>query len=322
MPHAATTAADLVLRTIADMELIYALQEVASPALDRIMLLITNLGSEQGYVFLLVLAFVVIDARRGRSLAIIFLAGMYLNFVLKLAFSTQRPFHIDPAVARSEAAIETAPGSGFPSGHAQGAMTFWGTAATFIRRRWFTLLAAVIVALLSVSRLYLGVHLPIDVVGGLVIGMLVIISGVAMQRSGIRPSRSVVIVGGLLVPLALQLALPIEGSGVLLGGLAAFIVGPELIRHETKGALLGRVVLGAIAVALVFGVLMGTSVLLSEEVKRSGTGSFLRFLVLGLCGTALVPYIGRVTGLTPKATSGRPGAVAAGPASANPADGS
>ena len=294
------------------MELIHALQDVASPALDRIMLLVTNLGSEQGYVLLLILGFVVVDAKLGRSLAIVFLSGMYLNAVLKLAFSTQRPFQIDPTVARSAAAIETATGPGFPSGHAQGAMTFWGTAATFVRRGWFTLLAAVIVALVSVSRLYLGVHLPIDVIGGLAIGMLVIVIGVALQRSAVRLSRPVVILGGVLVPLALQLAVPTEDSGVFLGGLAAFIVGPELIKHETRGPLLGRVVLGVLAVALVFGALMGSSVLLSEEVKRSVVGSFLRYLVLGLCGTALVPYLGRSTGLTPtRAAVTEPGTAAA-----------
>lgn len=283
------------------MELIYALQEVATPALDRVMLLITNLGSEQGYVVMLIVAFVVIDARLGRSLAIIFLSGMYLNFVLKLAFSTQRPFQIDPTVARSPAAIDTAPGSGFPSGHAQGAMTFWGTSAAFVKRRWFTLLAAVLVAAISVSRLYLGVHLPVDIIGGLVVAMVVIVVGVIVHRSKTRLPKTVIIALGLLVPLALQLLFAIEDSGVLLGGLAAFIVGPELIKHETRGPLLGRLVLGAIAIALVFGVLLGSSVLLDEDLKRSAIGSFVRYLLLGLTGTALVPYLGRLTGLTPAA---------------------
>lgn len=299
-------AADAVLRTIAGMELIYALQDVASPALDRIMLLITNFGSEQAYVVLLIVAFVVIDARRGRSLAIIFLAGMFLNFVLKGAFASQRPFQIDPTVARSPAAIHTAVGAGFPSGHAQGAMMFWGTAANFARRNWFTLLAAFVVALVAISRLYLGVHLPIDVIGGLVIGLLVVAVGTAFHRSGVRLSTGVVMIGGLLVPLVAQLVVGAEDSGVLLGGLAAFIVGPALIRHETRGPLLGRVILGVIAVGLVFGVLMGTSVLLSEAVKDSAFGSFVRYLALGLCGTLLAPFIGKVTGLTPVVPDPRP----------------
>ena len=299
--------AECALRTIAGMELIYALQDVASPALDRVMLLITNLGSDRAYVLLLILAFVVVDARNGRSLAIIFLSGMYLNFLLKGTFATQRPFQIDPLVARSAAAIETAPGASFPSGHAQGAMTFWGTASSYVRRRWFTLLAAVLVALVAVSRLYLGVHLPRDVIGGLVIGLLVIVVGIALQRSSVRLPRGVVVVGGLLVPLAVQLAIPLDDTGVLLGGLSAFIVGPALIRHETRGPVLGRVILGAIAVALVFGVLLGSSVLLSEHVKESALGSHLRYLVLGLCGTLVVPYIGKVTGLTPAAADARQG---------------
>lgn len=282
------------------MELIYALQEVASPALDRLMMLVTNVGSEQVYVALLVVAYVVVDARLGRSLAIIFMSSMYLNALLKIVFSTQRPFEIDPTVARSPAAVDTAPGHGFPSGHAQGAMTFWGGAAVFVRRSWFTLLAALLVAAVGVSRLYLGVHMPIDVVGGMTIGLVVVAVGVMFQRSGVRPSRPLIIVLGLLGPVVLQLLVPAENSGVLLGGLAAFMVGPELFRHETKGPLPGRVILGAIAIALVFGALMGSSVLLSEDVKRSAIGEYVRYLCIGLVGTVVAPYIGRATGLTPQ----------------------
>lgn len=282
------------------MELIYALQEVASPALDRLMMLVTNVGSEQVYVALLVVAYVVVDARLGRALAIIFMSSMYLNALLKIVFSTQRPFEIDPTVARSPAAVDTAPGHGFPSGHAQGAMTFWGGAAVFVRRRWFTLLAALLVAAVGVSRLYLGVHMPIDVVGGMTIGLLVVAVGIMFQRSGVRPSRPLIIVLGLLGPVVLQLLVPAENSGVLLGGLAAFMVGPELLRHETKGPLPGRMILGAIAIALVFGALMGSSVLLSEDVKRSAIGEYVRYLFIGLVGTVVAPYIGRVSGLTPQ----------------------
>lgn len=289
------------------MELIYALQEAASPTLDRIMLLVTNAGSELVYVALLVVAYVVVDARAGRSLAIVFLSSMYLNALLKLMFSTQRPFEIDPTVARSPSAVDTAPGHGFPSGHAQGAMTFWGTAAVFVRRTWFTLTAAVLVAAVGVSRLYLGVHMPIDVIGGMTIGLIVIAVGVALQRSGLSVSRPVVIALGLLVPLALQLLVPVDDAGVLLGGLAAFIVGPELVRHHTGGPLLGRVLLGVIALGLVFAALMGSSALLSEEVKRSAIGGFVRYAVIGSVGTVLVPYLGRLTGLTPARTA-RPGA--------------
>ena len=146
------------------MDLINALQSAASPTLDRIMMLITNLGSEQVYVALLVIAFVGLSARNGRRMAIYFLAGVYLMELLKLLFDAPRPFQLDPSVLRSSAAADTAAGASFPSGHALSAMLLWGLAASYVKRSWFSLIAALIVGLVAVSRIYLGVHFPIDVV--------------------------------------------------------------------------------------------------------------------------------------------------------------
>lgn len=283
------------------MGLVYALQGAASPALDRIMLVFTQLGSEQAYVALLVVAFVAVDARRGRSLALTLLAGFYLNQLLKAAFSTQRPFQIDPSVARSEAAVATAPGSGFPSGHAQGSATFWSLSAAYVRRTWFTWVALAVVLLVSASRVYLGVHLPIDIVGGLAFGLATAGASLYLQRRGVKVGRGATVVMGLVVPLALHLLFPTEDSGLLMGAFAAFAVGPELVRHDTSGPVPGRIVLAALALALVFGALMGSSALLPEEIKRSGLGSFLRYLVIGVIGTVLVPWLGRGLRLTPSA---------------------
>jgi len=280
------------------MELIYLLQSVASPALDTVMLWITQLGSEQVYIVLLIVAFLVIDAEKGRYLALIFLVGFYLNQVLKGLFATQRPYLIDETVSRSQAAIDSGPGSGFPSGHAQSSVTFWATAAYFVRRRWFSVLAVVVVLAISLSRLYLGVHLPIDVVGGLLVGVLVVVVGIALERRRLLLPLAAKLVLGLLLPLLLQLLFPLDESGILLGGLAAFVVGPELIKHDTSGPLAGRLVLGLIGIALAFGVLALSSALLPEEVKRNALGSFLRYFLLALSGTALAPWLGRVSGLT------------------------
>ncbi|HZJ10788.1 MAG TPA: phosphatase PAP2 family protein [Trueperaceae bacterium] len=296
------------------MNVIYALQSAASPALDSLMLWITRLGSEQVYIVLLILAFVVVDAAKGRSLALVFLASFYLNQVLKELFATQRPFLIDETVARSQAAIDSAPGNGFPSGHAQSSMTFWGLAAVYVGRRWFIVLAALVVLAVSLSRLYLGVHLPIDVIGGLLLGLLAVAVGVAVERLELKPTRPLKLVLGLVLPLLVHLLFPLENSGLLLGALAAFVVGPELAPHDTSGPLSGRLVLGVLAVALAFGTLAASSALLPEEVKRSALGSFTRYFLLALTGTALVPWFGRATGLTPRreagslAPSAKPGA--------------
>ncbi len=281
------------------MEIIRALQSMASPALDNFMMLVTNLGGEQVFVALLVIAFVCASANAGRRMAIYFLAGVYLMELLKLLFNEPRPFQVDPDVLRSAAAAATAPGPSFPSGHALSIMLFWGLAATYVRRSWFSLMAAIIIALVAVSRLYLGVHFPLDVVVGLALGFVFVLLGRQVDRVKWPLGKPLIIGLGLAVPLALHLVLPTANSGLYMGGLAAFVVGPELVRHSTSGSLTGRAVLGVIALALVFVALVGSSVVVPDAVRHSAVGSYVRYLLIGGVGTVLVPLLGRWFKLVP-----------------------
>lgn len=282
------------------MDVIIALQSYASPTLDAVVLFITNIGGEQAYVAFLVLTFIGIDANVGRRLASYFLAGAYGMELLKDLFATPRPFEIDPTVARSQSAIDTAPGASFPSGHALLATAFWGLAASYARRGWFTALAAVLIVAVALSRLYLGVHFPSDVIGGVLIGIVVVVFGRSLDRVRWSWGKPLILLAGLAVPLAFHLLLPTDSSGLFLGALAAFIVGPELVQHRTDGPRLGRAVLTLIGLALVFAALLGSSALIPDSVRHSAVGSYLRYLLIGCVGTILVPALGRWTGLTPR----------------------
>ncbi|MEO6525852.1 MAG: phosphatase PAP2 family protein [Gemmatimonadaceae bacterium] len=97
--------------------------------------------------------------------------SILLNNVLKLFFNRDRP---DVFVWQTHAAS-----SSFPSGHAMSATVVYGTVAYLLARlqkhRWsraITLSAAVLmIALICFTRLYLGVHYPSDVLGGIVVGL-------------------------------------------------------------------------------------------------------------------------------------------------------
>jgi undecaprenyl-diphosphatase len=89
---------------------------------------------------------------------------------LKRGFNRPRPTIIVPAVH--------AVSSSFPSGHAMSAAIVYSTVAYLAARlhkrkwaRWLVMTAALsVIAMISFSRLYLGVHYPSDVLAGLVIG--------------------------------------------------------------------------------------------------------------------------------------------------------
>jgi hypothetical protein len=65
-------------------------------------------------------------------------------------------------------------GNGFPSGHTQGAMVVWSYLAVRFQKTWLWGLAGILIVLIPLSRLYLGVHFPSDLVGGYVIGGLLL----------------------------------------------------------------------------------------------------------------------------------------------------
>ena len=60
---------------------------------------------------------------------------------------------------------------GMPSGHSQNAMVFWGISAITAPSRLFKIVAITLIALIGISRLYLGVHYLSQVLAGFAIGL-------------------------------------------------------------------------------------------------------------------------------------------------------
>ena len=93
----------------------------------------------------------------------------FINAFLKDFFQDPRPdiqLMLDPKVGTSY---------GWPSGHAQIAVTLWGLLAYELKNKWITIGALTLIALIAFSRMYLGVHDFGDVFSGLVIGSFILL---------------------------------------------------------------------------------------------------------------------------------------------------
>lgn len=154
----------------------------ATSTLDSLMLFFSQVGAPRPMVifFVAVLAFLLWRRRRGD--AVFFALGvagaMALNFVAKLVFGRARPdlwVSLAPELDYS-----------FPSGHAMGAMAVVAALVALTWRtgwRWPVLLGGgLFVALVGLSRLYLGVHYPSDVLTGW-LASLAWVGGVAQIRA-------------------------------------------------------------------------------------------------------------------------------------------
>jgi len=141
-----------------------------SPALDLPFKGLSALGAEDFLMLLLPLVLWCLDRRNGVRLSILFLVSTILGAYAKVVFNQPRPFEMDSRVK----ALEQLTDRGFPSLHTQNAVVVWGFLAATFRRKWLWVLAAALVILIPLSRLYLGVHFPTDLLGGYVFGVVLL----------------------------------------------------------------------------------------------------------------------------------------------------
>lgn len=158
-----------------DSGIIWLVRYKASPELDKTMIFITNLGYGSMYLSIVAITFLLIAFyKRWREfvvLAVCLAGGTLLNFLLKTLFARSRPDLLR---------VVEAAGYSFPSGHAMVSLCFYGMLTYLIIRNiksWriryaIIVLTSILVMAIGISRIYLGVHYPTDVMAGYAAGSM------------------------------------------------------------------------------------------------------------------------------------------------------
>lgn len=155
------------------MTVLYWLESIRNPVLDFIMQLFTHLGSEVLFLVIALTVFWCFDKREGIYLLFVGFIGTVLNQFLKLVYRIPRPWVQDPKFTIVESARADAGGYSFPSGHTQNVVGTLGGIARWTKRKWLRIVCIVFALLTSFSRMYLGVHTPLDV--GVSFGIAVVL---------------------------------------------------------------------------------------------------------------------------------------------------
>ena len=142
------------------------------------MKVITFLGNEEFYLLVMPILYWCINASLGIRLGAMLLLSGSVNSLLKMLFHSPRPYWYSSQIR----GIIHGSGFGFPSGHSQNAVSLWGLTAASIKRRWAWIGAAVIAFLIGFSRIYLGVHFPIDVLAGWAVGAVMLWAFLALEK--------------------------------------------------------------------------------------------------------------------------------------------
>lgn len=267
----------------------------ASPLLDLPFKAFTFMGEEPFFLVLLPLIYWCLDRRVGARLTILFLLSTYVNSVAKTLGGQPRPYDYAPD---DVAPLWEATGYGLPSGHTQSAVVVWGYLASQFRRAWLWVVTALLIVLIPLSRVYLGVHFPTDLLGGYLLGVSILLVYVWLE-----PSVESWLGGkGLAWRLALALGVPllltllyhtedgIRVGATLTGMAVGFTLERHLVRFKSGGAWGKCALRFLLGIGVLFGLWVGLDVAF-EGLEPAILFRFVRYGSIGLWGGLGAPWV-------------------------------
>lgn len=184
------------------MELLYALESIRTPFLDKLMGLVTNLGGEAVFIVAAIVVFWCLSKSCGYYMMTVGFAGTIINQFLKLWFRIPRPWVKDPNFTIVESARAEATGYSFPSGHTQNAFAVFGAPARFFKNTVLRIVFIFLIALTAFSRMYVGVHTPLDVGVSLIVGTILVFVIYPFFRDMDKSPKKVYIIFSIFIVLA------------------------------------------------------------------------------------------------------------------------
>lgn len=261
------------------MSILYFFQSIRNPILDALLGVITMLGEETAFMAAAILVFWCISKNMGLYLLSTGFIGTVANQFLKLIFRIPRPWVLDPKFEIVESAREAATGYSFPSGHTQSAVGTFGGIARFTTKKWLRLICIAICVLVPLSRMYLGVHTPLDVGVSLLIAAFLIFALYPIFKNLDKNPKGFYLLTVFMALFSLSYVLFVElypfpadvdahnllhGTetaytmlGCVLGLGAVLLLCKGLPKFDVKAPLLGQILKVALGLGIVLGLKAG-----------------------------------------------------------------
>ena len=252
------------------MDILLFFQSIRSDILTMIFTMFTICTETMAVVLIAAIMYWCVDKKCGQRLLFAITGSITINSGLKNFFKVERPIGSE---GLESLRTSTATGYSFPSGHTQTATTVWVSIMEYFRRRWVIVLGIIMMLGAGVSRLYLGVHWPTDVLGGLILGIVISLVFVKLFDY-IDENKAYYILFLILIVFAV---------GVY------FLAGEELVKSfgMYTGFILGYIVEDNFVDFSTEKSKRKTSIFTSTKAKLKMTTRILRFLV-GIISLGLV----------------------------------
>ena len=299
-------------------------------------------GLPEIYLFLIPAIFWCYDPRLGIRLALLTPVCAWSNDILKQFFHLPRPYWLSPDVSMLD--LNESVSFGFPSGHSQVPVSFLGMIGYWYRNIYLWIGIVVLLFFIGLSRVYLGVHFSLDVLGGWGVGIAILILFLLLDKpvSALvsRLSGSVIIIVALLISFLMagmshlvqimnrNFEIPTNWfsfghgasgisnlfspstnllvTGFFFGIVAGWVIARDIIRYSSSGSIFQRCARYFLGMTglLLIWVFLGILIHL-----QSGDGgallSWVRGVLMGIWIACGAPYLFQMKGLSSSRSTGR-----------------
>lgn len=266
------------------MEFLRFLESIRTGVGDFFFATVTHIGEEVFFLALAILFFWCISKRQGYYILMTGVIGTVVNQWLKIVCRIPRPWILDPSFTPVGDAVAEATGYSFPSGHTQNVAGTFGCIGRYNKQRWVKITALSVILLVSFSRMYLGVHTPLDVTTSLGIAALLVFAFYFVFESDESMHKFMpYLVGGsiaLSLGFVIYVSLLSDGdfataadlanlasarknaatlTGCLFGLALVYPLDRFVIKFDTKGRWYSQVIKFALGIAIVLAIKSGLS---------------------------------------------------------------
>ena len=266
------------------MEFLRILESLRTGVGDFFFSTVTHIGEEVFFLAIAILFYWCISKRQGYYILMTGVVGTVINQWLKIVCRIPRPWILDPNFTPVSDAVAEATGYSFPSGHTQSVTGTFGCIGRYNKQKWVKISCVVIILLVAFSRMYLGVHTPLDVLTSLMVGAALVFAFHFVFRSEESVNKYMLwlTIGSVIFSIGfiIYVSLLSEGdfataadlanlagakknaatlTGCLLGLALVYPLDRFVIKFDTKGRWYAQVIKFVIGVGIVIAIKSGLS---------------------------------------------------------------
>lgn len=295
------------------MEFLKLLEKARNPFFDFIFSLITYFGDEIIFMAIAIIMFWCVSKKEGYYILTVGFVGTIINQFLKLAFRIPRPWVKDPSFTIVESAREAATGYSFPSGHTQNSVGTFSSIAYTFKQRWLKIICIIFAILVPFSRMYLGVHTPLDVGVSIVIALILVFTMRPIIDKADKNPKVMYIFLGTMLALAIAFVLYVELYnfptdidahnyesglknaytllGALFGMIIAYPIEKKYINFETKDKWYINIIKVVLGLGIILGIKAGLKPLLYFICNNHPCADAIRYMIIVLFAVCVYPLL-------------------------------